>query len=64
MGAALNCKRTGNCASPEISKIAGGMSEKDLHDFAKTKHKGLPEHKKKKHMSFKEYYELRQKQLN
>lgn len=61
MGAALNCKRTGNCSSPSVKKIADGMSEKDLHDFAKTKHKDLPYHKekKKKRMSFKEYVEMR-----
>jgi len=30
--------------SDEIKKIAAGMSEKDLDDFASTKHKGLPDH--------------------
>jgi ribulose kinase len=60
MGAALNCKRTGDCRSPSIKKIAQGMSEKDLRDFAKTKHKNLPYHKKFK--SFKEYFEIRQRE--
>lgn len=36
------CQKTGECASPEIRKIADGISEKDAGDFAKTKHKGLP----------------------
>jgi len=31
-------------ASDTIKKIAAGMSEKDLEDFASTKHKGLPDH--------------------
>lgn len=30
-------------ASDEVKKIADSMSEKDLEDFAKTKHKGLPD---------------------
>ena len=30
--------------SAEVKKIADGMSEKDLDDFASTKHKGLPDH--------------------
>lgn len=29
-------------ASPEIAKAAASMSKKDVKDFAKTKHKGLP----------------------
>ena len=29
-------------ASPELKKTAAGMSKKDAHDFAATKHKGLP----------------------
>lgn len=43
MGMALNCKRTGNCASPEVKKLADSMSEKALEDYASTKHKGLPD---------------------
>jgi len=30
-------------ASPEVKSLAAKMSEKDLEDFAKTKHKGLPD---------------------
>ena len=30
-------------ASPEVAKVAGEISKKDAKDFAKTKHKGLPE---------------------
>lgn len=42
------CQKTGKCASPSVEKIAKGISAKDAEDFAKTKHKGLPEKKKKK----------------
>ena len=34
--------------SPEVSKAAASMSKSDVKDFAKTKHKGLPEKKVKK----------------
>ena len=43
MGMALAYKRGEmDDASDEVKKIASSMSEKDLEDFAKTKHKGLP----------------------
>ena len=35
-------------ASPEVSKAADSMSKSSVKDFAKTKHKGLPEKKVKK----------------
>ena len=35
-------------ASPEVAKVASDISKKDAKDFAKTKHKGLPEKKKMK----------------
>jgi len=41
-------KKGGKAASPKIAKIAKGISKKDAHDFASTKHKGLPERKEKK----------------
>jgi hypothetical protein len=41
MGAELNRKRHGE-------KTETGMSEKQLEDFAATKHKGLPQHVAKK----------------
>lgn len=31
-------------ASPEVAKVAKSMKKKDAEDFAKTKHKGLPDH--------------------
>lgn len=31
--------------SPAVAKAASSMSKKDVKDFAKTKHKGLPERK-------------------
>jgi len=47
MGWALACKmgKSKNC--PEnIDKIAKSMKEEDIKDFAKTKHKSLPDKKK------------------
>jgi hypothetical protein len=35
-------------ASPEVAKVAKGMSKKAAKDYASTKHKGLPEKKKQK----------------
>ena len=35
-------------ASKELKKVAGSMKKGDVEDFAKTKHKGLPQHVKKK----------------
>ena len=34
-------------ASPEVAKVAKGMSKKAAKDFASTKHKNLPNKKKK-----------------
>ena len=48
MGMALEAKRGGRAASPEVAKVAKGMTSTQLRDFAKTKSKGLPEHVKKK----------------
>lgn len=43
MGAALAYKRGEVTDVPDsVKKVADSMSEKDLEDFAKTKHKGLP----------------------
>jgi hypothetical protein len=41
-------------ASKEVAKVAKGMGKKDAEDFAKTKHKGLPEKAKKKDESVEE----------
>lgn len=44
-GLALSVKRgetSRSEVSPQVLKIVDGMSEKDIRDFAKTKHKGLP----------------------
>lgn len=59
------CQKTGKCASKEVKKISGEISKKDAEDFAKTKHKGLPNKIKKKKKtrrkmkSFKEWLEYR-----
>ena len=41
-------------ASPEVAKVAKSMKKKDALDFAKTKHKGLPNKKKKESTSIKD----------
>ena len=46
MGLALAYKRgevSGDKVSDTVKDLAKGMSEKELEDFAKTKHKGLPD---------------------
>ena len=48
MGMVHKCKTEGDCASAEIEKTADSMKSKDVKDFAKTKHKGLPNKVKKK----------------
>ena len=46
----VRATQKGEMASPssEVSKAAASMSKSDVKDFAKTKHKGLPEKKVKK----------------
>lgn len=44
-------------ASPELKKVAKTMKHKDAHDFAATKHKGLPEKVKSKKESNEEVEE-------
>lgn len=55
------CQKTGKCASSEIEKMAKTISNKDVKDFAKTKHKGLPKKVKKK--KFKEWLEERERRV-
>ena len=50
MGAVKGCKETGDCASPEIKKAADSMTDKEVDDFAGTKHKGLPNKVKKEEL--------------
>lgn len=65
------CQKSGNCASPEVKKVAGSISYDDADDFASTKHKGLPEKKKLKEIAlelgryptFLEYVEHCEKEL-
>ena len=49
-GMVRQAQKTGEkkATSPEIAKVATSMSKSDVKDFAKTKHKGLPEKKVKK----------------
>jgi hypothetical protein len=56
------CQKYGKCASPEVEKIAGTIKPKAAEDFAKTKHKGLPERKEKEEKptkGFKEWLKAR-----
>jgi hypothetical protein len=58
-GLVRKCQNTGECSSPKVKKIADGIGEKDAEDFAKTKHKGLPDRVKKKKNSFKEWLQTK-----
>jgi hypothetical protein len=60
------CQKSGKCASPEVEKIAKGISAKDAEEFARTKHDGLPERKvKKKHKKhkLKSFHEFTEQQM-
>jgi hypothetical protein len=56
-GLVRKCQKTGECLSPKIKKVADNISNKDAKDFASTKHKGLPNKRKRK--TFKEYLEIK-----
>lgn len=47
MGMVHAAQKGEKVASPEVAKVAKSMGKKDVTDFAKTKHKGLPEKVKK-----------------
>ena len=48
MGMVHAAQKGAKPASKEVAKVAKGMGKKDAEDFAKTKHKGLPEKAKTK----------------
>lgn len=48
MGMVYAAKKGEKPASKDVADVAKGMSKKDAKDFASTKHKGKPEHVKKK----------------
>jgi predicted transcriptional regulator len=50
MGMVYATKKGEKAASPEVAKVAKGMSKSDAKDFASTKHKGKPEHVEPKHV--------------
>jgi len=52
MGMVHAAKKGEKPASIEVAKAAKGMSKKSAEDFARTKHKGLPEKKKKTDETF------------
>ena len=43
MGMVKKCQETGDCASDEVKKTVDSMKKSDVDDFARTKHKGLPD---------------------
>ncbi len=47
MGMVYAAKKGEPAASPEVAKVAKGMSKQSAKDYAATKHKGKPEHVKK-----------------
>lgn len=47
MGMVYAAKKGEPAASPDVAKVAKGMSKKAAKDYASTKHKGKPEHVKK-----------------
>jgi len=47
MGAVKGCQEDGDCPDGAIADTAASMKASDVDDFAGTKHKGLPEKKKK-----------------
>lgn len=47
MGMVYAAKKGEKPASPDVAKVAKGMSKKSAKDYASTKHKGKPEHVKK-----------------
>ena len=55
MGMVHQCKKTGDCASEEVEKVAKSIKAKDAKKFAKTKHKKLPEKVVKENITFKEF---------
>jgi len=48
MGMVHAAQKGEKASSPEVGKVAKSMGKKDAEDFAKTKHKGLPEKAKAK----------------
>ena len=46
MGMVYAAKKGEKPASPEVAKVAKGMTKKAAHDYAATKHKGKPDHVK------------------
>jgi hypothetical protein len=44
MGMVYAAKKGEKPASPEVAKVAKGMTKKAAHDYAATKHKGKPDH--------------------
>jgi len=49
MGMVYAAKKGEKPASKEVAKVAKGMSKSAAEDFAKTKHKGLPQHVNESH---------------
>ncbi len=54
MGMVHHCKKTGECDSEQVKKMADSMKDSDVEDFAKTKHDDLP-NKVVESVSFREF---------
>ena len=63
LGMVHACQKGEKCSSKKVKEIAKSMKPQDTEDFAATKHKNLPERKKKKHKSFEEWLMDRDPQL-
>lgn len=57
-GMVKNCQETGDCPSPKIKSMANSMTSKQVRDFAKTKHKKLPEKVSENFSTFSEFLEF------
>ena len=63
MGMVHAAKKGETPASPEVAKVAKGMSKKAAKDFAQTKHKGLPDKKKSESIKDRLFAELAKYEL-
>ena len=59
-GLVAHCQDTGECPSKKIKSMAKSMSKKVVRDFARTKHKDLPESVKPKLKTFAEFVRLKE----
>jgi hypothetical protein len=63
-GLIRKCQKEGKCLSPKIRKMAKKINPEAVRDFAKTKHKKLPERKHESFLNFKDWLVLRENSTN